>query len=72
MNAIVKNNEITPTVALQLLVAEHGVWTVLRAFLAVFLAPKRETVRLDSLSPHMRRDMGLPPLEGPRKYWELR
>ena len=28
--------------------------------------------RLDDLSPYLRRDVGLPPVEEPRKYWELR
>ena len=72
MNAIVNNDETAPSVALRLLVDQHGVWAVLRALAAALLPPAREVVRLDDLSPHMRRDMGLPPVEVPRKYWELR
>ena len=72
MNARVNNDETAPSVALRLLVDQHGVWAILCAFAAALLTPAREVVRLDDLSPHMRRDMGLPPIEGPRKYWELR
>ena len=72
MNALAKNDETTPSVAVRLLVDQHGVWAVLRALAAALLPPAREVVRLGDLSPHMRRDMGLPPIEGPRKYWELR
>ena len=72
MNALVNSEDMTPSVAMKLLVDRHGVWAVLRAFVALLLRPEREAVRLDDLTPHMRRDMGLPPLEQPAKYWELR
>ena len=72
MNAIANSDETTPSVALRLLVDQHGVWAVLRALAAALLTPAPEVIGLDHLSPHMRRDMGLPPIEGPRKYWELR
>ena len=72
MNALVNNDETKPSVAIKLLVEQHGAWRVLRAFLALFLAPEQKAARLGDLSPHMRRDMGLPPLEQPAKYWELR
>ena len=72
MNAILKKDQATPSVAVRLLVDQHGVWAILRALAAALLTPTREVVRLDDLSPHMRRDMGLPPIESGRKYWELR
>ena len=72
MNAIVNSDETAPSVALRLLVDQHGVWAILRALAAALLTPPREVVRLEDLSPHMRRDMGLPPIESGRKYWELR
>lgn len=72
MNALANNDETTPSMAVKLLVDQHGAWTVLRAYVTLLLVPKREVVRLDDLSPHMRRDMGLPPIDSPRKYWELR
>lgn len=72
MNVLANNEETSPSMAVKLLVDQHGAWTVLRAYVALFFVPKREGVRLDDLSPHMRRDMGLPPVEQPRKYWELR
>ena len=72
MNALVNEDNPTPAVALTLLVEQHGVWAVVRALIATVLRPQPEVIRLDDLSPHMRRDMGLPPIEGPRKYWELR
>ncbi len=72
MNALVNKDETTPSVAMELLVARHGVWVVLVAFVALLIRPKREVVQLDDLSPHLRKDMGLPPIEQPRKHWELR
>lgn len=72
MNALANNDKTTPSVALKLLVDQHGVWAVLRALAAVLMPMRRETVQLDYLSPHMRTDMGLPPVDSPRKYWELR
>ena len=77
MNALAKNDDMAPSVAMRLLMDQHGVWAVLRGLMAALIRPRRvlparKTVRLDDLSPHMRRDMGLPPIEGPRKYWELR
>ena len=72
MNALVNENTPTPTVALTLLVEQHGVWAVVRGLISVLMPARREVVQLDHLTPHMRRDMGLPPIEGPRKYWELR
>ena len=77
MNALAKNDETTPSVAMRLLVDQHGVWAVLRGLMAALLRrgrknPARRVVGLDDLSPHLRRDMGLPPLESPRKYWDLR
>ena len=72
MNALFNNEETTPSVAMKLLVDQHGVWAVLRALAAALMPKRREVVRLDTLTPHMRRDMGLPPIDSPRKYWELR
>ena len=71
MNALLKSDETTPSVAMKLLVDQHGVWAVLQALAAVMMPKWREEVRLDDLTPHLRRDMGLPPVEQPRKYWEL-
>ena len=71
MNALAKNDETTPTVALKHLVDQHGVLAVLRGLAAVLMPKRREVVRLDDLTPHLRRDMGLPPIDSPRKYWEL-
>ena len=71
MNALLNSDETTPSVAMKLLVDQHGAWAVLRALAAVMMPKRREVVRLDDLTPHLRRDMGLPPVEQPRKYWEL-
>lgn len=72
MNALLNNDETTPSAAMKLLVDRHGAWAVLRALAAVLVRPQREVVQLDDLSPHMRRDMGLPPIPEARKYWEFR
>jgi hypothetical protein len=71
MNALINSDETAPSVAMKLLVDQHGLWAVLRALVAVLMPMRRETVQLDYLSPHMRRDMGLPPVDSPKKYWEL-
>lgn len=72
MNALANSDETTPSVAVKLLVDQHGLWAVFTAVMATLLPKRREVVRLDDLTPHLRRDMGLPPIEQPRKYWELR
>lgn len=72
MNALANSNETTPTVGVKLLVDQHGLWAVLRAFVVLVVRREREVVQLDYLSPYIRRDMGLPPIDSPRQYWELR
>ena len=72
MNAILNNEDTPPSVAVRRLVDQHGVWPVMRALAAVLLPKRGEVIHLDSLSPHLRRDMGLPPQEMGPKYWELR
>ena len=72
MNALANSDETTPSVAVKLLVDQHGLWAVFTAVMATLLPKRREVVRLDDLTPHLRRDMGLPPIEQSRKYWELR
>ena len=72
MNALANTDKTTPSVAVTMLVDQHGLWAVLVALVATMLRPRREAVQLDDLTPHLRRDMGLPPIEQPRKYWELR
>ena len=51
--------------------AEHGVWPTLRAALGLVLR-RRRLVLPQELSPHLRRDLGLPYDGGGRKHWELR
>ena len=72
MNALVTIDEATPLVAMKVLVEQHGAWTVLRALAAVLMPKRRKVVPLEHLSAHMRRDIGLPPLEEHRQYRELR
>jgi hypothetical protein len=72
MNALAKSDKTTPSVAMKLLVDQHGAWAVLRALVGALVPTRAEVIRLDDLDAHMRRDMGLPPIEGPRRYWELR
>ena len=74
MNALLNSDETTPFVAMESLVAKHGAWTVLMAFVALLVrrTDAEKQGRLDDLSPYLRRDVGLPPVEEPRKYWELR
>ena len=74
MNALLNSDETTPFVAMESLVAKHGAWTVFMAFVALLVrrTDTEKQGRLDDLSPYLRRDVGLPPVEEPRKYWELR
>jgi hypothetical protein len=71
MNALTTSDKTTPSVAMKLLVDQHGIWAVLRALVAALAPARAEVIRLNDLDDHMRRDMGLPPVEGPRRYWEL-
>ena len=74
MNALLNSDEMTPGLAVQGLVARHGVMKVAMALLAVMASKRRKVVRLDvgELSPHMLRDLGLQPPPEVRQYWELR
>ncbi len=74
MNALINSDDTTPFFAMESLVAKHGAWTILKTFLALLVRRKgkEKQGRLDDLSPYLRRDVGLPPIEGPLKYWHLR
>ena len=51
----------SPRAALAALVAEHGGLRVMLAAAAAALAPQPRPPDADALSPHLRRDLGLPP-----------
>jgi hypothetical protein len=74
MNALLNSDETTPSVAMELLVARHGVWKVAIALLALLARKRRREapVRIDDLTAHMLQDIGLPPMPETRKHWELR
>ena len=71
MNALLNIDETKPSVAMKLLVDQHGAWAIFRAFAIALMPKRRESVRLDTLSPHMRRDVGLLPVDSARRYREL-
>lgn len=61
---------------MKVMLAQYGVMPVLWALARALLAPRRRRPRppdLHELSPHLRRDIGLPP-EAPHvpQYFELR
>lgn len=74
MNAILNREENTTFRAIETLVARDGIWKVVIAFVALLAQRKRKARPLfdNELNAHMRRDIGLPPVDQPRDYWELR
>ena len=62
-----------PHVAVEQLVADHGLRPVILALIALALRGKRGPApRPPDLPDHLRRDVGLHPLPQRRTYWELR
>lgn len=62
-----------PRPAIDSLIAQHGAWAVLRSVLLALARPRPPVSRdLGQLNPHLRRDIGLPPVERAPQYWELR
>ncbi|MDX1780977.1 MAG: hypothetical protein R3256_06620 [Thalassovita sp.] len=65
------NNEIRaaqlrPILILEELIARHGGWNILRAFICANVHLRRHRrPSTDQLSNHMRRDIGLPPKAPP-------
>lgn len=51
------------------LIVEHGRARVMRAALAAFLRAAMIRKDLGALSPHLRKDVGLPPAERP-PHWQ--
>ncbi|SET44430.1 hypothetical protein [Paracoccus homiensis] len=67
---------LTPRPSIERLIAHYGATAVLWATLRALMMPRKKRPRPPdpyALSPHMRRDIGLPPAE-PHvpKYYELR
>ncbi|MBK4214746.1 hypothetical protein JJJ17_02280 [Paracoccus caeni] len=65
-----------PRIGMQRLLDRHGTMPVLLALIRALLLPRRRRPRPPDpyhLSPHMRRDIGLPPIEPyVPKYFDLR
>ena len=74
MNTTTNFNDTLPAEALRSLVDRHGLWRVLGAISAVALSsPRRVTTkRVEDLSDHLRRDIGLPPQTGGPSMWDTR
>ncbi|WP_347310412.1 hypothetical protein [Defluviimonas sp. SAOS-178_SWC] len=61
-----------PAIALQALVAEHGLVRVALALAALIARRRPPPRRYDAdLSDRIRRDIGLVPRPESRKYWDL-
>ncbi len=72
MNAQVNPETPAPAIALQALVAEHGLVRVALALAALIARRRAPPRRYDAdLSDRIRRDIGLSPLPESRKYWDL-
>lgn len=61
MNAIRLENQTSPDIAIDKLIAQYGFRPILKAVLA-FPIRRKQAERLDQLSNHLRRDIGLDPL----------
>jgi hypothetical protein len=65
--------EIPPDITLTRLVDRHGAWATLRALAGVLWRRRPRRPRAEALPDHLRRDIGLPPVEqAPRHHWEVR
>lgn len=76
MNAQIPMRVVTPRSSVERLINHYGAMPVLWATIRALLAPRRRQPRppdISELSPHLRRDVGLPPVhEDVPKYYELR
>lgn len=75
MNAIPNNEDHPLSVAIERLIARHGVLPILTALAATALVWRRRPRTLTipgALNGHLRRDIGLPSEPASRKHWELR
>lgn len=64
---------VPPHVTMEILIARHGAWAALRAFVRALGGAGKRKYAVASMSDHMRRDIGLaergeppPALRGPR------
>ena len=73
MNAQLNRELPNPAMAVQALVAEHGLVRVALALAALIARPRRHAKRAwdADLPDRVRRDIGLEPLPRARNYWEL-
>ncbi len=59
---------VTLNTAISPIIARYGAWAVLWAAVKRLpLAPKRRPISADTLPPYLRNDVGLPPVERPRR-----
>ncbi|NJM83548.1 MAG: hypothetical protein HC844_14685 [Tabrizicola sp.] len=65
MNAIFNDGRSPVSNAVEQLVSEHGFRAVLAALMLRLLRRRKRagSVDIERLSPHLRRDIGLPPVE---------
>jgi hypothetical protein len=69
MNAVMNEDHLSVSVAMERLIARHGVMQVLKA-LSVRLIRRGDRIPVFAppLSNHLRRDIGLDPLPGDRRW----
>ena len=72
MNAIRYQDHNPPSVAVEKLIAEHGLRPILVAVLAFAIRPRLRYRTPDVLSDHLRRDIGLGSLPERRNHWDYR
>lgn len=65
--------DMTPRTTIEMLIAEHGGWRVLRATLAALVRRRpKPPPDASGLGAHLRRDIGLNPVEPSRRHWDIR
>ena len=74
MNMQLHAEETLPSVTIEMLIARHGVWRILRAVAAALVRRERKARRLMSneMSEHLRRDVGLWPVPKSPRHWDVR
>ncbi len=74
MNAVVTKSEPMPPDAVAELMVQYGKWAVLRAAVGLIFAGKPKEIKVlpAGMSDYLLRDIGVPPRERARNYWEIR
>ena len=68
-NLETRATQLRPHLILEELIAQHGIWNVLRATLQANTKHRQHRrPQINALNNHLRRDLGLPPQDAPPRW----